>query len=102
MNSFDDSDGFIGAASLSAQAMAARPTPYLNGLNDAQRAAVDQLDGPVLMLAGAGTGKTRALTARIVHLLNLGRLPLLAQAVDKLADRMRSRCACRGRSGTEM
>ena len=73
MSSFDDIDAFEGAASLSARAMAARPTPYMDDLNPAQREAVEALDGPVLMLAGAGTGKTKALTTRIVHLLNTGR-----------------------------
>ncbi len=58
---------------LSQRAMAARPTPYLDDLNPAQRAAVEALDGPVLMLAGAGTGKTKALTARIAHLMATGR-----------------------------
>ncbi len=58
---------------LSQRAVAARPRPYLDDLNPAQRAAVEALDGPVLMLAGAGTGKTKALTARIVHLLAMGR-----------------------------
>ena len=72
MSSFDEMDAFEGA-SLSARAMAARPAPYLDGLNPAQRAAVEQLDGPVLMLAGAGTGKTKALTTRIVHLMMQGK-----------------------------
>ena len=75
MNSWDEDHAFeAGAAlSLSARAMAARPAPYLDDLNPAQRAAVEALDGPVLMLAGAGTGKTKALTSRIVHLMTTGR-----------------------------